>query len=398
MALFAAAIAVRWLARIRTGDRQWPKLDRVDLSLIALCLTSSVLPLIMMMGRNRAIGSDDILYSLVLWKLAAEYVIVRSVIKTREQAMRCLALLLATAAIVCVIGVLQSLNKFGVSAMLAKYYAPLNVTSDLSQGRGSSLLALPAAVADLAIIALAIAVALIVRGSRWRWLLGGLAVIYALGVVAAAEFSTLIGLLVAIVVIVILTKSSRIIAYAIPVAAVGAVMLWPVIEIRLSGFQSASGLPSSWLVRLYNLRTYFWPTLFSDFNWVLGVRPSARAVVPTTEYGYVWIESGYTWLLWGGGIPLFASYLAFATCCIRKGWRFAQRADAAGAAGTALAAIMCAQVVVMLFDPHLTYRGSGDTIFMLLALVRRLPGRRQARSAPSGAAASAVPALEEALT
>ena len=130
----------------------------------------------------------------MLWKLAAEYVIVRSVIKTREQAMRCLWLLMASAAIVCVVGILQSLNLLGVPALLAKYYAPLNVTSDLSEGRGSSLLALPAAVADLAIIALAIAVALIVRGGRWRWLLCALAVIYAFGVVAAAEFSTLIGL------------------------------------------------------------------------------------------------------------------------------------------------------------------------------------------------------------
>ena len=52
MALFAVAIVVRWLARVRTGDRHWPKLDRVDLSLIALCLTSSVLPLIMMVARS----------------------------------------------------------------------------------------------------------------------------------------------------------------------------------------------------------------------------------------------------------------------------------------------------------------------------------------------------------
>src|SRR6202008_2362986 len=163
-----------------------------------------------------------------------------------------LALLMASTAIVCVIGILQSLNKFGVPALLAKYYAPLNVTSDLSQGRGSSLLGLPAAVADLAIIALAVAVALIMRGSRWRWLLGGLAVIYALGVVAAAEFSTGIGLPVGVAVIVILTKSRRLSAYAIPIAMVGAVVLWPVIEIRPSWFQSASGLPNSWLVRLYN--------------------------------------------------------------------------------------------------------------------------------------------------
>jgi hypothetical protein len=292
LALFAVAIAVRWLARVRTGDRQWPKLDGVDFSLIALCLTSSALPLIMMVGRQRAIQNDDILYSIVLWKLTAEYVVVRSVIVTREQAMRCLALFMASAAIVCVVGILQTLNKFGALTLLAKYYAPMNTTSDLSQGRGSSLLGLPAAVADLAIIGLAIAVALIVRGSRWRWLLSCLAVRYAFAVVAAAEFSTVLGLLVAVVVIVILTKSTRIIGYAIPVAVIGAVFLWPVIEIRLSGFQSASGLPSSWLVRLYNLRTYFWPPLFSDYNWILGVRPSARVAVPTTEYGYVWIESG----------------------------------------------------------------------------------------------------------
>jgi putative peptidoglycan lipid II flippase len=397
LALFAVAIAVRWLARVRTGDRQWPKLDGVDFSLIALCLTSSALPLIMMVGRQRAIQNDDILYSIVLWKLTAEYVVVRSVIVTREQAMRCLALFMASAAIVCVVGILQTLNKFGALTLLAKYYAPMNTTSDLSQGRGSSLLGLPAAVADLAIIGLAIAVALIVRGSRWRWLLSCLAVSYAFAVVAAAEFSTVLGLLVAVVVIVILTKSTRIIGYAIPVAVIGAVFLWPVIEIRLSGFQSASGLPSSWLVRLYNLRTYFWPPLFSDYNWILGVRPSARVAVPTTEYGYVWIESGYTWLLWGGGVPLFASYAAFAVTSIRKGWRFSRRADAAGVAGAAIAVIICVQVVVMLFDPHLSYRGSGDAIFMLLALVRRLPGQRRGSPADSRRAATAVPDLQEVL-
>jgi peptidoglycan biosynthesis protein MviN/MurJ (putative lipid II flippase) len=388
MVLFAATISVRWLACIRTGDRHFPKLDGIDFGLLALGVTSSVLPLVMMVARQRHIQNDDLLYSLVLWKLMAEYVIVRSVIVTREQTMRCLWLSMLSGAIVSLIGILQSLNKFGVPALLAKYYAPLNVTSALSIGRGSSLLALPAAVADLAIINLAIAVALIARGSRRRWLLGGLAVIYAFGVVAAAEFSTLIGLVVAVAVTVVLTRSTRIIWSAIPVAAVGAALLWPVIEIRLRGFQSASGLPISWLTRLHNLETYFWPTLLSDYNWILGVRPSARVVAPDQEYGYVWIESGYTWLLWGGGIPLLASYIGFAGACIRKGWAFARRADAAGVAGTALAAVMSSQLILMLFDPHLTYRGSGDLLFMLLALVRRLPARRgpdQAVAVPAAA-------------
>jgi hypothetical protein len=115
--------------------------------------------------------------------------------------------------------------------------------------------------------------------------------------------------------------------------------------------------------------------LFSDYNWLLGVRPAARAVVPDQQYGYVWIESGYIWLLWGGGIPLLASYCALAIATLRKGLTYARRADAAGIVGTAIVVTMCAQLVLMAIDPHLTYRGSGDAFFMLLALLRRLPSR-----------------------
>ncbi len=375
IALFGTAIGLRWLLGARTGGIRWPRITGIEAALIALGITSSVLPLTMMVVRQRAIGGDDLLYCIVIWKLLAEYVIVRSVISTREQAMRCLVLSMLTAAVVCAIGIAQSLGLFGVPGLLAKYYAPSGVTAPLSDGRGSSLLGLPAAVADLATINLGIAVAMLVRGYPRRLWLGGLAGLFALGVVAAAEFSTLIGMIVALVALMVLTKSGRIAIYAVPVGLVAGVLLWPVIQIRLGGFNSATGLPVSWLDRLYNLRTYFWPVLFSDYNWILGVRPSARIATSSRQFGFVWIESGYTWLLWGGGIPLLASYFAFAGTVIRKGRAYAQRADTAGIAATAIAAAMCAQLVLMVFDPHLTYRGAGDLIFMLLALVRILPGR-----------------------
>jgi hypothetical protein len=375
--LFGVAIAVRWLAGLRSGEFRLPKLDRVDASLIALGVTSSVLPLLMMLVRQRAITSDDLLYCIVIWKLMAEYVIVRTVVTTREQALRCLVLAMLAAAVVCAVGVVQALNLFGVPGLLAKYYAPLDVTAPLSDGRGSSLLGLPAATADLAILSLGIAIAMISRGYPRRLLVGGLAILFAIGVVAAAEFSTLIGLLVAVAVLVALTKSGRLLIWAVPVALIGGAALWPVIKIRLGGFDSATGLPVSWLDRLYNLRTYFWPVLFSDNNWILGVRPSARIATSSRQYGYVWIESGYTWLLWGGGIPLLVSYFAFAITLLKKCWSHVRRADPAGVAATAVAASMCSQLVLMVFDPHLTYRGSGDLFFMILALVRVLPGRAQ---------------------
>ncbi len=389
--LFAGAIGLRWLAQLRTGEFRWPAIDRVDVTIIALGITSSVLPLAMMEVRQRAITGDDLLYCVVIWKLLAEYAIVRSVVKTREQVLRCLVLSMVAAAVVCFIGMLQALHLFGVPGLLATYYAPNDVTAPLSDGRGSSLLGLPAAVADLAILNLGIAIGMLVRGYPRRLWLGGLAALFAPGVIAAAEFSTLIGLIMALVALMVLTKAARIAAYAVPVGLVGGVLLWPVIQTRLGGFNSATGLPVSWLDRLYNLRTYFWPVLFSDNNWILGVRPSARIATDTRQYGYVWIESGYTWLLWGGGIPLLLSYFAFVAAVLKKCRRYAQRADPAGVIATALAAATCSQVVMMVFDPHLTYRGSGDMFFLLLALVRVLPGR----SEPAGAggrpsAASAI--------
>jgi hypothetical protein len=390
--LFGVGIGLRWLLRVRSGEVRLPRLDRVDASIVALCITSSVLPLGMMLVRQRPISSDDLLYSIVMWKLLAEYVIVRSAISTREQAMRCLVLLMAATAIVCIIGIFQAVGLAGIPGLLNKYTSAGGVAVAEGGDRGGSLVGLPAAAADLAILNLGIAVAMLARGYPRRLLLGGLAVLYALGVVAAAEFATVIGLVVAVVALMVLTRSVRLAAYAMPVALLGGVLLWPIIQTRVQGFHSAAGLPLSWVYRLINLRTFFWPVLFSDHNWILGVRPAARVATPLRAAGYVWIESGYTWLLWGGGIPLFASYIAFACSVIQKGWAHARRADAAGIAATAVTAAMCSQVILMLFDPHLTYRGSGDALFWLLALIRVLPARRKPASPVNQPEAAAVTA------
>jgi murein biosynthesis integral membrane protein MurJ len=383
IALLGAAIGLRWLAGLRSGEIRWPRMDRVDVSLIALGVASSVLPLAMMLVRQRPISRDDLLYCIVLWKLLAEYVIVRSVISTREQAMRCLTLSMAAAAIVGIVAIVQSLGLAGVPGLIAKYTSSSGADGMVSIGRGSSLLGLPSATADLAILNLGIAVAMIVRGHPRRLWLGGLAVLYAFTVVAAAEFATVIGLILALIALMALTRWVRIAAYMVPVGLIGGVLLWPVIQLRLSGFHSTVGLPLSWVDRLYNLRTYFWPVLFSDHNWILGVRPSPRIATSGKAEGFIWIESGYTWLLWGGGIPLLASYIAFGAAVIGKGWAYARRADAAGIAATAVTAAMCSQVVLMIFDPHLTFRGSGDAVFLLLALIRKLPARRTSPAAGS---------------
>jgi peptidoglycan biosynthesis protein MviN/MurJ (putative lipid II flippase) len=371
--LVAAALFLHWALYARTGSLRIPKLDKVDWALVALAMCNSVVPILAMMVRGREVTGDDYQHAIVLWKYLVVYAIVRYAVKTKAAAYKGLWLSIGTAALVCVIGVLQALNLFGVPGLLGILYAPFGVERTLSIGRGGSTLALPAAVADLAILNLSLAVALIMRGAPYRKLLAALAVVCVFGVGAAGEFSSILGLLTAVAALLLVTASGRLVVYTIPVALVGGVALWPVIETRLVGFQSASGIPDSWLVRYHNLSTYFWPELGSHWNWLFGVQPAARVPAAHEEFGWVWIESGHTWLLWAGGIPLLAAYVFFIWVALRSSWRSSRShvgLDVHGVIGTALFAVVAADIVLMIFDPHLTYRGAADAMFILFALQR----------------------------
>ncbi len=129
-------------------------------------------------------------------------------------------------------------------------------------------------------------------------------------------------------------------------------------------------MPSSWSGRLHNLHTYFWPQLFSGWNPVLGVRLSARVPVSTQARQYVWIESGYTWLLWAGGIPLLLAFFFLIARVLRTAHALSGGPpDALTAVARTLLVAVVVMAVLMAFDPHVTYRGSADAFYMLMALL-----------------------------
>jgi hypothetical protein len=362
------ALAARAILSWRAGELSFPRVSRVEAALLLMALSDSVVPMVWLLARGQAVTTDDVLYALVLWKYLGIYLIVRASIRTERQVLICLWLSIASAVIVAVLAILQSLELFGVPALLVKWYAPFGYTGALNHARGSSTIALPAATADLMIFNLAIAAGLWRRGQH-RLVLAGAGVVFAMGALAAGEFSSAIGLLVGICSVALITNYPRLLSMLVPFGGIAFIALRPVIATRLSGFQSLSGLPVSWTGRLQNLRSYFWPPLFQNWNFLFGVRPSARVHVPFQATGYVWIESGYTWLLWGGGIPLFLSFIYFVRAALTQSWRSSRRSiEPSSAAALAVFVAVCVVVVLMLFDPHITYRGAAEELFSLLAL------------------------------
>jgi hypothetical protein len=379
--LIGLALCIRAVVSLRVPTTARLRLSRLDVAILLLAVTSSVIPLAWLGVRGQPIEQDDVLYALMVWKYYAVFCVFRGMVRNMAQVRTCLWLSMGAAAVVAVLAILQSLQRFGVAGFLAAHYAPYGNLTAVTNNRGGSTLGLPIAVADLLTFNLAIAFGLL-SSSRRRNLLLGLASLFVLGVFAAGEFSGLIALLLGVVAIAFATRRIRYLAILPLSFAVASYALRSVIDRRLQGFQSPSGLPLSWEGRLQNLRNYFVPQLFSHDHWVLGVRPAARVASAKLATGYIWIESGYVWLLWAGGLPLLGSFFFF----LWAAWRDAlavvrARRDELRAAALAVVAALTVVAALMIIDPHLTYRGSADLLFALLGITAAAPKLAHDRAA-----------------
>jgi hypothetical protein len=348
---------------------------RVDAAILLRAVTGSVLPLINMAFRERAIVLDDILYALTVWKYYGVFLIIRTSVITEAQVRRCLWIALGASAVVALVGLAQVLGAPGIGA-ITRHYDPESVNSPQLE-RGTSTLASSIAVGDVMAFSLAIAAGMLLGGDRRQLRLIGLGLLFVFGTVATGQFSAIIALVVGVLAFGWLTGVlSRAILALTPVAGVAALLLRPVIEARLSGFHGGSTLPHSWQVRLDNVTTHFWPVLQVHHNWLTGVRPLARIDGPRfSGIQFIWIESGYIWLLWGGGIAFLLAFLWYAWVALRTVARIARRRkDAIGTAAAASFTALVVTVVLMTLDPHVTLRGSADLSFALLALALTAAG------------------------
>jgi hypothetical protein len=367
--LVGAGLVVNGVGRLLSGQMRRPRVRAMDSAIVFMAFTASVLPLLWLLARGQALTADDVLYALTFWKFYAIFLIVRLAVSEARHVRLCLVLSMATGCIVAVVAGLQALQLFGVDQLVNQIYPPED-PSGATAGRGSSTLDSSAAVGDIMAYNLAIALAFLLHEPQRPRTLVLLAGVFFLGGLASGQFSGAIAVAVSITTVAALTGRLRQVGLIVlPASLLAAVLLRPVISARLRGFESTTGLPQSWESRLINLRTYFWPELFSDHSYLLGVRPAARIAAPESWRDYVYIESGYTWLLWVGGLPLLIAYVIFVVVAMRQAVQLARRyGDERSVAGIAAAAALACTVVLMAIDPHLVLRGAADLLFALLAL------------------------------
>jgi hypothetical protein len=369
--LVVAGFAVHLAIRATTGEPVLLRLPfgSVDRAILLLAVSSSVIPLMFMVIRERPIEQDDVLYALQLWKYYAVFLLVRGCILTTSQVRTCLWVVLGAGALVALVGIMQVLHVPLIESEVTRFYVAEDANRPLD--RGTSTLASSIAVGDVMVFSIAVAFGMLLQGSRRRVLLSCLLALYVFGVLASGQFSGIIALVIGLLAFGWITGRLSLTFVALaPVAGIAAIVLRPVIEKRLSGFQGGSTLPASWQVRLDNVTTYFWPVLEQNLNWVTGVRPLARIDGPRfSGIEYIWIESGHVYLLWTGGVAFLLAFFWYLWVALRRTARIArERSDAVGVAAIAAYTALVVTAVLMVLDPHLTLRGSADLSFALLGL------------------------------
>jgi hypothetical protein len=363
--LLAGALAGGYFRWCR-GERIPLQLHQLDIPLGVFLLASTAWPLLSMLLRGHPPTASDLAAVLPVCKLVAIYLLVRFSVSTEAQLVRCFRLIIWPGAVVAVIAILQTLHFGPVVSMLQAVWVPDSNAAALAE-RGTTTLASPIATGDYIIICLTLIVCCGMRGLLDRRERLGLGLVLGAGVLATGQFSTWISAVVAAGLILwrfsTVRHGSLRFVWLVPVAlAIGA----PALIGRLQGF-SEFGVPRSWIGRWSNLSNFYLPR-FGFINVLFGVSPDSVLEAPERWRDVIYLESGYLELLWVGGIPLLAAFVWLSVVVLRRTRELMAQSGAVGAAASALWVCWWFVLILTVLDPHLTLRGTGDLLFMLIGI------------------------------
>lgn len=345
--------------------RRWRlHLRRTEGWLMALAVAGSIMPLLWLLARGETIGTDQALAAFPFLKYVALYLLARAAVATAADARLVMYAMVVPAMAVAALAVVQSLGFGPVVDILGQYF----ISSDadiVDGGRATTTIGSSIATGSYLAITCGVAIAWASARANLKWF--AVSAVLAVGALASGQTGTVLALAVILIMVGKLTGRSRqLLAWGVPMASISVIALWPIVAARLADVDQGYGLPESWVVRWANVTKLFWPDLVGG-GWFLGVSPDAILDPPDVWRDAVYLESGYLWLLWVGGIPLVIAALGFLRSVYRDLSRERDTSTATGLATAGQAATMMIGLL-MVFDPHLTMRAGADVFFVLIAI------------------------------
>ena len=368
LALLVAGAVFGGYFRYLRGDEVDLRLGPLDTRLGLFVLLSTIWPVSWMLLRTDVPQPSDLAALLPVVKLICLLILIRATIRTDRDLLLLGRVITWPATVIAVIAVLQTLSFRPVTAVLAAYWTAPQDLAELDE-RGGTTFASPIATGDYIVLALALLLALGVRGLVGRRELLSLGLVLVAGTLAAGQFSTWASAaIVGGAMLYQYPQLRRLVVRLLPLLGVAVLLGIPALWTRLSEFGDGYGVPRSWLGRWDNLVNFYLPGL-GDFRWVLGVGPDSVLQAPETWREVIYLEYGYLQFLWVGGVPLLAAFLWLSVGVLRYARRLATRPDTVGAYASALWAAWWMVLVLSLIDIHLVLRGAGELLFTGLAVV-----------------------------
>ncbi len=361
-------------------------LQPIDQAFLALAVAGSLVPLLLALGRSTPIDGGGLGQVVILPKYFVLFILTRLVVRTVADARIVMLFTAVVGVFLAVLGIVQSFARDQVAdALVGLGYQE---TDYLLSGRGTATIGNGIIYGTLMALLVPAALSLLLKASgsgdgagqeqmswaslgrrRHKLALVGMSALFFLGALSSGQFSPAIAAIVGVVVATIAAGRSRFLLGLPLVVLIAGALLWPRVTDRLDEFRETQGLPVSWQTRLDNLRRFYLPEFADWKDWLFGVRLDVTADYDQVVGEEVFLESGYLWCLWVGGIVLLIAAVAFLLTGIVRTASRARHSDpwiAAAATATLSAFIYIA--LLLPIDQHLTFRASTDLFVLLLAI------------------------------
>ncbi|MEM7092954.1 MAG: sugar transferase [Actinomycetota bacterium] len=349
------------VAAYRIGGR-WSFVPRpVDWCMFAVGVFGSIVPVMSLMARGESFDQLAILGAFPLAKYLGLYLLVRLAVKTSADIRAVLLAALGGACIVALLAIPEGLGIGPTGEMTSRLVQPDE--SPVPDGRARTLLGSPISTGAVLAICSSIAFGFAIVRRQLFWLM--VTGLLFFGVFASGQISTYLAIGAVLGAAAWHYKVIlRSILIGLPLAIVAGIVMLPVLQARLADSAAGSIVPRSWRIRWVNVTEIYWPSI-ADGGWILGVSPNTILEPPDLWRDEVFLESGYLWMLWVGGLPLLVAFVAL----LITAWRTLSVETTEPIheiARVSARALIVFMAVFNIIDPHLTLRGGADLFYVLL--------------------------------